>query len=44
MYDDNDNINIKDLDIYLLAPHADATKPPCEVNWRNKACASGGVR
>jgi hypothetical protein len=34
----------KDLDIYVLAPHSDPTKPPCEVNWRAKACHSGAVR
>jgi len=34
----------KDLDIYLLAPHHDVSKPACEVNWRNKKCDSGGVR
>jgi hypothetical protein len=33
----------KDLDIYVLAPHADPTKPPCEVNWREKQCFSRSV-
>ena len=34
----------KDLDIYVFAPHSDPAKPPCEVNWREKACDSGTVR
>jgi len=34
---------IRDLDSYMLAPHADVTHPPCEVNWSNKKCSSGSV-
>jgi hypothetical protein len=34
----------KDLDIYVLAPHSNPAEPPCEVNWRAKACHSGTIR
>ena len=34
----------KDLDIYVLAPHASPSEAPCEVNWRQKDCHSNTVR
>jgi uncharacterized protein YfaP (DUF2135 family) len=34
----------KDLDIYVLAPHASPSEAPCEVNWRQKNCHSNTVR
>jgi len=33
----------KDLDIYVLSPHADPSQPECEVNWREKNCHSSTV-
>ncbi len=33
----------KDCDLYLLAPHQDPRKPPCEVSWKNKNCFSSKV-
>jgi len=34
---------VKDLDSYMLVPHAEVTDPPCEANWKNKECSSGAV-